>query len=1070
MTQDALNVFISYSHKDEDLLKDLEEHLALLMREGKIRSWHDREITAGEDWQGQLDDHLNAADLILLLVSSSFIASDYCWDVEMTRALERHARGETRVVPILVRPCERKTAPFADIQCLPKNMRPVTTWSNPDSAWLDIAQGLRVTIEELTGQRWAFNNQGKHLHRYPDGESQRPSRRLKPVLPRTRLRIVHPLLRARDYQDRPEMHRVAEWWRRGGIGVCALVGIGGAGKTAITERFLRILPGVMPAEPDLHIDDSLRTPRAVFVFSFYEAPNAEALFTELSSFFKQSTYTASSPEKGTPSYAQTVAILEQIDSALLVLDGLERVQSDGARGDILGRVLDGRLNDLLERAASGYLRELSVIITSRFRLVGLESKNAPFLHSVSVEKLEPGTALMLMRIRGVSSGADEDLVRLACRYGLHALTIDLLAGYIAHFCGGDPTVIPYERSERALDKKNLDPELVALHEQETRFARVAARYQEALASRDPSALALLQRLCLFRLGINAEDLASIFTGRGKEDISGTELSLLTARQVTSKLAWLTELRLLEQKLHSRNLVYSIHPAVREGFLDGLDTETALKGHRAVRSQLSLKLTQRPGQSHPSDRRTLDLLEEIIYHTIEAGNKSSAFDLYWHRMGNFSNLGSQLGDYARGERICRALAGSPALAPGNRLEDLRATDREAFYNEWAAYLKNLGDLRSAMSCYKRSIGIAIQRGSLRNASIVYRNLAIGFLLQGRLPDASRAASGARHLAAEVMSKDRKLDAEILLSALNALQRGRVDAHFPAEALCGSAGVWYTYVLARRRMYDEAKKLAEINLRNWGEENYKDGSLLDLLLAELAVAQCRFGEAEMKERKVHDWALSRDALEQLCWGALVRARIVVIQANQAEGAPGDPSALKLARRHIESGLRIARSCGFSLYHIELNLLLAQTHLLRGRCIEAERASRLALFGGSVDERTVLDSSSDPDERGIFPPDGTRLPVLLSATHPECAYAWGEADGRRLLAEALSLKAAIRLGRIESLPTRFDNIPTEVAALINRAREELETAKRIKVNVLAIDAEDCKRVLCELDEGVLTRYPIG
>ena len=119
MARDAVDVFISYSHDDESLLKELVKHLALLQREGAIRTWHDREITAGEDWRGQLDDRLEEADLILLLVSASFIASDYCWDVETTRALDRHARGETRVVPILVRPCEWQTAPFAEIQGLP---------------------------------------------------------------------------------------------------------------------------------------------------------------------------------------------------------------------------------------------------------------------------------------------------------------------------------------------------------------------------------------------------------------------------------------------------------------------------------------------------------------------------------------------------------------------------------------------------------------------------------------------------------------------------------------------------------------------------------------------------------------------------------------------------------------------------------------------------------------------------------------------------------------------------------------------------------------------------------------
>ncbi len=84
----------------------IDEHLAPLQREGLIRAWHDRQITAGDDWQGQIDDRLQAADLILLLVSAPFLASDYCFDVETNRALERHALGEARVIPIIIRPCD----------------------------------------------------------------------------------------------------------------------------------------------------------------------------------------------------------------------------------------------------------------------------------------------------------------------------------------------------------------------------------------------------------------------------------------------------------------------------------------------------------------------------------------------------------------------------------------------------------------------------------------------------------------------------------------------------------------------------------------------------------------------------------------------------------------------------------------------------------------------------------------------------------------------------------------------------------------------------------------------------
>ncbi len=99
-----ISLFYSYSHKDEDLRLKLETHLAALRRGGLIAEWHDRTIGAGDDWKGQIDQHLMSADIVLLLVSADFIASEYCWGEEMTKALARHERGEARVIPVAAYP------------------------------------------------------------------------------------------------------------------------------------------------------------------------------------------------------------------------------------------------------------------------------------------------------------------------------------------------------------------------------------------------------------------------------------------------------------------------------------------------------------------------------------------------------------------------------------------------------------------------------------------------------------------------------------------------------------------------------------------------------------------------------------------------------------------------------------------------------------------------------------------------------------------------------------------------------------------------------------------------------
>lgn len=146
----TIEVFYSYAHEDEKLRDELAKQLKLLQREGKITEWYDRDISEGEEVGSTIDTHLNTARIILLLVSSDFITSDYCYGIEMMRAMEKHETKEARVIPIILRPTDWHTAPFGRLKALPKDGKPVTTWSNRDEAFLDVAKGIRRVVEELT--------------------------------------------------------------------------------------------------------------------------------------------------------------------------------------------------------------------------------------------------------------------------------------------------------------------------------------------------------------------------------------------------------------------------------------------------------------------------------------------------------------------------------------------------------------------------------------------------------------------------------------------------------------------------------------------------------------------------------------------------------------------------------------------------------------------------------------------------------------------------------------------------------------------------------------------------------
>jgi internalin A len=139
-------VFYSYAQADEKLRERMEVHLRILERQGLIEPWHHRRILPGQERAREIDRNLEGADIVLLLVSADFLASDDCWDVEVKRALERHDAGKATVVPVVLRPCDWTTTPFAKLQPLPKDGIPVTRWTDPEDAWVDVAQGIRRIV------------------------------------------------------------------------------------------------------------------------------------------------------------------------------------------------------------------------------------------------------------------------------------------------------------------------------------------------------------------------------------------------------------------------------------------------------------------------------------------------------------------------------------------------------------------------------------------------------------------------------------------------------------------------------------------------------------------------------------------------------------------------------------------------------------------------------------------------------------------------------------------------------------------------------------------------------------
>jgi hypothetical protein len=156
-------VFFSYSHADESERNELEKHLSILKREGAIETWHDRRILAGSTLDSGIDEKLTQANLILLLISPDFLASDYCYSREMETALAMRAKGVAWVIPIILEYCDWKSTPLKDLLAVPKDGKPVSEYPNPNKAYNEITEEIRRVIEHIAKESSPHSTKPQNL-------------------------------------------------------------------------------------------------------------------------------------------------------------------------------------------------------------------------------------------------------------------------------------------------------------------------------------------------------------------------------------------------------------------------------------------------------------------------------------------------------------------------------------------------------------------------------------------------------------------------------------------------------------------------------------------------------------------------------------------------------------------------------------------------------------------------------------------------------------------------------------------------------------------------------------------
>ncbi|MGC9973301.1 MAG: DUF4062 domain-containing protein [Bryobacteraceae bacterium] len=745
--------------------------------------------------------------------------------------------------------------------------------------------------------------------------------------------FCHALQPAQHFRGREAKIEDLKGWLRAPVTpdrVISVVAAGGVGKTALVHEALH---------------QAARSDRAgLFVWSFYEDPHTDA--------FLRAAYTYFTGEKDAPAGG----MLERLQLALsgdvphvLILDGLERVQSEG------GPHRRGELEDLqlkrLVRALAGGVGSARALVTSRFPLVDLESWTGAGHRAIVLDDLERPVALEVLRASGVK-GDDAALARLIEPLNLgglyHALSVAVLGSYLGNFAGGDPSRAPEWTLE---DAKDSDPKA-------RRLSRLLEQYAQALTAPERD---LLARLALFPRGVKVELLAWIVQSGGA--VAGALIGL-GDQQLVQQLERLKALGLVFRYTTDGQAVYSAHPFLREFFRNLLGTKPE-SVHESVRARLAPSLEARP-RTKPSGPAILDQYELLIEQTLLAGRVQEAFNLYSFGLGSH-NLGWVLGESVRGLRVLERFVPRDDFS---RIEPhLSPHDRSLLVNDLGWFAKNLGDLARAREAFRHARDLSRSESDRKEESIRVQNLAEVELNAGHFREALDHSESTVSLATEAKDDTRIKNALFYRAtahfALGDITAAAADFERATELegrpLYGLRGIWEAEGKLARGDRPGALSQTQANQElaagnNWNATLCRSNALLARLLLpdDPAQAACYLQDARA-------FASRSGAVElQLrCFHA----------ACELHRHLGD---YRQAIAEADAGILLADTCGFGQYSIDLRLALAETLLAAGDALKTLQNARNAL---------------DRSER------------------PDCQYAWGQADGLHLCG-----LAHLRLGERE------------------------------------------------------------
>ncbi len=654
----APKIFISYSHKDEIWKDKLISHLGLLMREGRVNVWNDRQIKPGDEWNKEIEKAIHEAKIAIMIISVDYLNSDFIRGEEVPILLDKRKTEGMRLIPLIAWPCGWKRVPWLkDLQAHPFNGVPLSAGDDHH-----IANNLTHLVDVLDDM---FHEEIEAAKAEPDA-------------PHTHTYLSRLPETGRELFGREkELTFLNKIWADHHTRILVLEAWGGVGKSALVNEWLNDMQ-----------HHHYRGARRAYGWSFYSQGTREERQASADEFLAHALkmFGDEDPAKGS-AWDKGVRLAELIQKkpTLLILDGLEPLQY--VPGPMGGRLKDQGMLALLKELARSPNGHVLCVISTRMKLKELEQMEGNSVHAVALDNLLPVDGAALLNHLGVM-GSEKELEEASADFKGHALSLTLLGGYLAAVHHGD------------VQKRHQLPPLEEEERQGKHARRVMQAYETWLKGKPQ-----LDILYLMGLFDRPAEAGAINVLRTDPAIQG----LTNALQPLSQVQWqyaidhLRNLGLVEDKDvdPDQPVALDCHPLVREHFGERLRKEYP-EAWKEAHNRLYEYYRHLPEKQHPDTLEEMAPLFAAIPHGCWAGRHQETLDdVYYERIlrKGEAYINKQLGAFGMDLAAVACFFESPWDKPAPGLVD---TAKAGVLN-WAAFgLRALGRLRESLQPFQASL--------------------------------------------------------------------------------------------------------------------------------------------------------------------------------------------------------------------------------------------------------------------------------------------------------------------------------------------------------------------------------